>query len=70
LFLIPIVYVASIPPLAWLDESGFVARGTWQWQLAQVYVYPWVALLENTSDPVQRWLWRYTLWLAPNGWSP
>jgi hypothetical protein len=65
-----VLYVGSIPLFVRFDQSGILKRGSWQWRIGQVYCFPWVALLENSPDPIQRTLWRYTLLLSRGDWNP
>lgn len=56
---IPLLYLASIPPLAWAYERGMFPAGSLQDRALAVYVAPWSIICHSVPPSLQKRMIRY-----------
>lgn len=61
---VPVLYLISIPPLAWCDRNGMFPQRTLRYQVLEVYAVPWHFIYERAPNSVQIQMNRYLRLLA------
>lgn len=59
MFLLPVFYLASIPPLNWCDVKGYIPRGGVVDSVLQVYAFPWIVVYRSVPGDIRSFMTSY-----------
>lgn len=56
---VPVLYLASLPPLNWCYHRGMMPEGTFRYTMLEGYAVPLRWIYDNGPQPIPDWMRRY-----------